>query len=77
MSATTANSHRPDAETIATMIEDAHGVAVAAAGDVGLPLQDENVALFSSVNPDRQLDRRRRAPAALWSIVQKVKSEFL
>ena len=42
----TANTHRPDAATIAAMVEEARGVAVAAADDVGLPFERENLELL-------------------------------
>ena len=44
-----ANSHRPDAATIAAMVEEARGVAVAAADDVGLPFERENLELLCAV----------------------------
>ena len=44
-----ANSHRPDAATIAAMVEEARGIAVAAADDVGLPFQRENLELLCAV----------------------------
>ena len=45
----TANSHRPDAATIAVMVEEARGVAIAAADDVGLPFEPSNVELLAVV----------------------------
>ena len=39
----------PDAATIAAMVEEARGIAVAAADDIGLPFQRENLELLCAV----------------------------
>ena len=44
-----ANGHRPDAATIAAMVEEARRIAVAAADDPGLPFEPANLELFAAV----------------------------